>query len=228
MNCVGGTGSRCGPWGFWGRLMFDMTIDELLHFDWLQLKVSTVLILAVATGLIGYIVWMLWRGGNHIAALDNRCATAAGDVDAQLKYRHNLIPGLVETVRGYVGHENEVLVKVAEANAEALRASTQQMRLDAETQLGNQITSLLQAAQKYPELKASGHFQDLQRQLIDVESKVTAARRFFNLATEEYNNHLTSFPYNLVAKLFRRKKRTPFHVTGEQRAELDAPLAFKF
>lgn len=208
--------------------MFDMTIDELLHFDWLQLRVSTVVILAVAIGVIAYIVWMLWRGGNHIAALDNRCSTAAADIDAQLKYRHNLIPGLVESVRGYVGHENEVLVKVAEANAEALRASSQQMRLDAETQLGNQITSLLSAAQKYPELKASGHFQDLQGQLIDVEAKVTAARRFFNLATEEYNNHLTRFPYNLVAKLQRRKKRAPYHVTTEQRAELDAPLAFKF
>jgi LemA protein len=208
--------------------MFNMTIDELLHFDWLQLRVSTVIGLTVAILLIGYVVWTLWRGGNHIAALDNRCMTASGDIDAQLKYRHNLIPGLVESVRGYVGHENEVLVKVAEANAAALRASTQQLRLDAETQLGNQITSLLSAAQKYPELKASDHFQDLQRQLVDVETKVTAARRFFNLATEEYNNHITRFPYNLVAKLQRRAKRTPYHVTSEQRTELDAPLAFKF
>ena len=208
--------------------MRDMTIDQLIHFDWLQLQVSTVVMLTVAICLIAYTVWTLWRGGNRLAALDNRCTTAAADIDAQLKYRHNLIPGLVESVRGYVGHENEVLVKVAEANAEALRAANQQLRLDAETNLGSSITSLLQAAQKYPELKASGHFQDLQGQLIDVEAKVTAARRFFNLATEEYNNQLTRFPYKLVARLQRRVKRTPYQVTAEQRTELDAPLAFKF
>lgn len=208
--------------------MGDMTIRELINFDWLGLQVSTVVIILVSLIVLVTVITILWGNNNRLAALDNRCTTALADIDAQLKYRHNLIPGLVESVRGYVGHENEVLVKVAEANAEALRASSQQMKIDAEMQLGNSISSLLQAAQKYPELKASGHFRDLQQQLTDVEAKVTAARRFFNLATEEYNNQLARFPSNIVAWLQRRSKRKPYRVTAEERAELDAPLAFKF
>ena len=207
--------------------MSDMTIAELLRFDWLQLRVSTVAIVVVAILALTFIVTTLWKGNNRLVALDSRCNTAAADVDARLKHRHNLIPGLVETVRGFVDHENEVLIAVAEANAQALRASTQQERLSAEIQLGNSISSLMQAAQQYPELKASSHFRDLQQQLIDVEERVTAARRFFNLATEEYNNHLASFPSNLVAKVQKRAARSPYSL-GEQREAIDAPLAFNF
>ena len=208
--------------------MFDMTIEELLKFDWLQLRVGTVLWVSLTSIAIGSMVTLFWRSNNRLSALDSRCTTAAADIDVQLKHRHNLIPGLVETVRGYVGHENEVLIAVAQANAEALRASTLNTRLDAEMQLGNSINTLLQAAQKYPELKASGHFQDLQRQLLDVENRVTAARRFFNLATEEYNNQLGHFPSNIVAKLQKRSPRAAYSLGEQQRAEADAPLAFKF
>jgi LemA protein len=207
--------------------MFDMTLGELLRFDWLQLRVGSVIAVALIGGISLYAILVLWRGSNRLSALDNRCTTATADIDAQLKYRHNLIPGLVETVRGYVEHENEVLIAVTEANAEALRASSQQAQMEAEVQLGNSITSLLQAAQKYPDLKASDHFRDLKQQLIDVENRVTAARRFFNLATEEYNNQLGRFPLNLVAKLQRRQTRSPYSL-GKQRAAIDAPLAFKF
>ena len=208
--------------------MFDMTIEELLRFDWLQLRVGTVLWVSFTSIAILSVVTLFWRGNNRLAALDSRCTTAAADVDAQLKHRHNLIPGLVETVRGYVGHENEVLIAVAQANAEALRAANLNTRLDAEMQLGNSINTLLQAAQKYPELRASGHFQDLQRQLIDVENRVTAARRFFNLAIEEYNNQLGHFPSNIIARLQKRSARAAYSLGQEQRTEIDAPLAFKF
>ena len=208
--------------------MFDMTIEQLLKFDWLQLRVGTVLWVSLTSIAIVSMVMLFWRGNNRLAALDNRCTTAAGDMDAQLKHRHNLIPGLAETVRGYVGHENAVLIAVAQANAEALRAANMNTRLDAEMQLGNSINTLLQAAQKYPELKASTHFQDLQRQLIDVENRVTAARRFYNLATEEYNNQLGAFPSNIVARLQKRSARAAYSLGAEQRAEADAPLAFKF
>ena len=205
-----------------------MTIEELLRFDWLQLRVSTVLSVLLASTAIISAVTLFWRSNNRLTALDSRCTTAEADVDAQLKHRHGLIPGLVETVRGYVGHENDVLIAVAQTNAEALRAASLNTRLDAETQLGNSINTLLQAAQKYPELKASGHFQELQRQLIDVENRVTAARRFCNLAIEEYNNQLGHFPSNIVAMLQRRSARAPYTLSQDQRAEIDAPLAFKF
>ena len=205
-----------------------MTIEELLRFDWLQLRVSTVLWVSLTSIAVISLVTLFWRGNNRLAALDSRCTTAAADVDAQLKHRHNLIPGFVETVRGYVGHENEVLIAVAQANAEALRAASLNARLDAEMQLGNSINTLLQTAQKYPELTASGHFQDLQRQLIDVENRVTAARRFFNLATEEYNTQLGRFPSNIVARLQKRSPRAAYSLGEAQRAEVDAPFAFKF
>ena len=204
-----------------------MTIEELLRFDWLQLRVSTVLWVSLTSVAILFLATLFWRGNNRLGALDARCTTAAADVDAQLKHRHNLIPGFVESVRGYLGHENEVLIAVAQANAEALRASSLNTRLEAETQLGNSINTLLQAAQKYPELRASGHFQELQRQLIDVENRVTAARRFFNLAIEEYNTQLDQFPSNIVARLQKRSPRAAYTLSQEQRAEIDAPLAFK-
>jgi LemA protein len=204
-----------------------MTIEELLRFDWLQLRVTSVLGVLLTSVALLSLITLFWRANNRLGALDARCTTAAADVDAQLKHRHNLIPGFVETVRGYLGHENEVLIAVAEANAEALRAANLNTRLEAETQLGNSINTLLQAAQKYPELRASGHFQELQRQLIDVENRVTAARRFFNLAVEEYNTQLDHFPSNIVARLQKRSPRAAYSLGQNQRAEIDAPFAFK-
>ena len=208
--------------------MGDMTIRDLLNFDWLQLQLSTVIITLVTLLVLIVVITTLWRNNNRLTALDNRCNTAAADVDAQLKHRHNLIPGLVEAVRGFMGHETEVLSAVAEANAAALRATTPMARHQAETMLGNSISTLLNAAQLYPELKASGHFKDLEQQLIDVENRVTAARRFSNLAVEEYNTKLGNFPANLVAKMQKRATRAPYRLEDDARAEIDAPLAFKF
>ena len=208
--------------------MGDMTIRELINFDWLELRVSTILMIVIGTIVLVTVIATLWRNNNRLEALDNRCNTAAGDIDAQLKHRHNLIPGLVETVRGFMGHENEILTAVAQANAAALGATTVGARHDAEMMLGNSINSLLSAAQLYPELKASGHFKDLQQQLIDVENRVTAARRFYNLATEEYNTQLGNFPANVVARLQKRTTRAPFRLESEVRTEIDAPLAFTF
>ena len=91
--------------------MGDMTIRELLNFDWLQLQVSTVLTIIVGTVVLLTVITVLWRNNNRLTALDMRCNTAAADIDAQLKHRHNLIPGLVEAVSGFMGHENEVLTE---------------------------------------------------------------------------------------------------------------------
>lgn len=208
--------------------MGDMTLRELIYFDWLQLRVGTVVAVAVLAIVLITVIATLWRNNNRLEALDNRCNTAAADIDAQLKHRHNLIPGLVETVRGFMGHENEVLKAVARANAAALGATTAGARHNAEVMLGNSVNSLLSAAQIYPELKASGHFKDLQQQLIDVENRVTAARRFYNLAIEEYNTELGNFPTNIVARMQKRSTRPPFQLDSEARADIDAPLAFSF
>lgn len=208
--------------------MGDMTLRDLIYFDWLQLRVGSLLAIIVCTVAFITIIATLWRNNNRLEALENRCNTASGDIDAQLRHRHNLIPGLVEAVRGFMGHENEVLRAVARANAAALAATTAGVRHNAEMMLGNSINSLLSAAQLYPELKASGHFKDLQQQLIDVENRVTAARRFYNLATEEYNTNLGTFPANIVARMQKRSTRAPFQLDAEVRTEIDAPLAFSF
>jgi LemA protein len=206
--------------------MGNMTIRDLLQFDWLQLQVGTVVAILGGTLLLIVAITIFWRNNNRLAALDNRCATALADVDAQLKHRHNLIPGFVETVRSYVDQESELLLAVIDANADAIRAVTQEARFEAEVQLGNTINSLLSSAQKYPELTSSSHFRELRQQLVEVENKVTAARRFANLAAEEYNTQLSSFPASLVARVQKRNARPAFDL-GEERAAIDQPFAFK-
>ncbi len=164
---------------------------------------------------------------NRLVALDQRCDTAFADVDVHLKHRHNLIPGLVETVRGYAGHERAVLEEVTRARAGALQASGPDMRLNAETQLGQSINSVLSMVEKYPELQASGHFRELRMELTGAENRITAARRFYNLAVEEYNAKLRQFPANVIGARLRLSRRKPFDI-GIERVLLDEPVAIKF
>ena len=164
---------------------------------------------------------------NRLVALDQRCETAFGDVDVHLKHRHNLIPPLVETVRGFAKHENDILLGVTEARAAALQAASPDMRLSAEQNLTQNINALIGMAEQYPELKASTHFSDLRRELVDVENRVTASRRFYNLAVEEYGITLRQFPGSTIGRLFNMNLRTRFDL-GIERVLIDEPLAIKF
>ena len=140
---------------------------------------------------------------NRLVALDQRCDTAFGDIDAHLKHRHNLIPPLVEAVRGFTKHENDLLLGVTQARAAALQAVTPEMQLSAEKNLTQNIVALIGMAERYPELKASTHFADLRRELVDAENRITASRRFYNLAVEEYATTLRQFPGSLSAACTR-------------------------
>jgi LemA protein len=164
---------------------------------------------------------------NRLVALDQRCETAFADVDVHLKHRQNLIPGLVETVRGFAKHENEILVGVTQARAAALQAAGPELRLSAENNLTQNITALLGVAERYPELKASSHFNELRRELIDAENRITASRRFYNLAVGEYDATLRQFPGAYVAHLFKMNVRMPFDL-GVERVLIDEPVAIKF
>jgi LemA protein len=164
---------------------------------------------------------------NRLVALDQRCETAFADVDVHLKHRQNLIPGLVETVRGFAKHENEILVGVTQARAAALQAAAPEMRLSAENDLTQNITALLGVAERYPELKASSHFNELRRELIDAENRITASRRFYNLAVGEYGATLRQFPGSFIARLFKMSERMPFDL-GVERVLIDEPVAIKF
>ena len=185
------------------------------------------LTLFLVLGPVGFVALGCVLTYNRLMALDQRCDTAFADVDVQLKHRHNLIPGLVETVRGYAGHERSVLEEVTRARAGALRASAPEMRLDAETQLGQSLNMVMSIVEKYPELQASSHFRELRTELTDAENRITAARRFYNLAVDEYNATLRQFPANSIGNAFRLGPRKPFDI-GIERVLLDEPVAIQF
>jgi LemA protein len=189
----------------------------------------TLVLVCVATlvMLIAVPAYIAFTTHNRLVALDQRCDTAFGDIDVHLKHRHNLIPPLVETVRGFAKHESDILLGVTEARAEALQAASPEMRLSAEQNLTQNINALIGAAERYPELKASTHFSELRRELVDVENRVTASRRFYNLAVEEYATTLRQFPGSTIGRLSRMNVRTRFDL-GIERVLIDEPLAVKF
>jgi LemA protein len=188
------------------------------------------IIAAVLAGIVVLVIMvavLLIRTQNRLVALDQRCQTAFADIDAHLKHRHNLIPGVAETVRGFAQHESGILLGITQARAEALRAVTPEMRLEAEKNITQNISALVGMAERYPELKASSHFNELRRELVDAENRITAARRFYNLAVGEYDATLRQFPGNLVARLRRLDRRVPFDL-GIERILLDEPVTLKF
>ena len=168
-----------------------------------------------------------WAAHNRLVALDQRCETAFADIDVHLKHRQNLIPSLVETVRGYAKHESEILLGVTKARAEAAQAVAPEMRLSAEAHLTQNINALIGMAERYPELKASGHFSDLRQELVDAENRITASRRFYNLAVGEYGATLRQFPASAVAKFCKMNVRMPFDL-GIERVLIDEPAPIKF
>jgi LemA protein len=183
--------------------------------------------LAALVLLIAAPAYIAFRTHNRLVALDQRCETAFGDIDVHLKHRHNLIPPLVETVRGFVKHESDILLGITEARAAALQAATPEMQLNAEKNLTQNINALIGMAERYPELKASTHFVDLRRELVDAENRITASRRFYNLAVEEYDTTLRQFPGSYIGRLFKMNVRMRFDL-GIERVLIDEPLAFKF
>lgn len=189
---------------------------------WLLLGIVA---LAVLAALL--VVGEYRRTVNTLVALDQRCETAFADIDVHLKHRHNLIPGLVEVVKGVAGHERALVLGVAEARAAALAAVAPSARLKAERDLSNKMTTLLATAETYPELRAIPEFAQFRQQLVDSENRITASRRFFNLAIEEYNVALRQFPGSYVAARHRMSRRQPYDL-GVERVLVDEPLSFAF
>ncbi len=189
----------------------------------------TLILLIVAGVALAALAPVLVFLGSHnrLVALDQRCDTAFADIDAHLKHRHNLIPGIVETVRGVASHERDIILGITQARAEAMRAVSPDMRLEAEKNITQQINALMEMAERYPELKASSHFADLRAELVGAENRITASRRFYNLAVGEYDATLRQFPGNIVGKIRRMNMRLPFDL-GFERVLIDEPAAFKF
>ena len=148
----------------------------------------------------------LWVGltYNSFIALKNRAKEAWSDIDVQLKRRYNLIPNLVETVKGYAAHEKGVFEKVTEARTKAIGAQTIKEKGEAENMLSSTLKSLFAVAENYPDLKASTNFLELQRELRDTEDKIQASRRFYNTNVRDLNIKIEVFPANIVAKIPRQ------------------------
>jgi LemA protein len=164
---------------------------------------------------------------NRLVRLRNNREQAFADVDVQLKQRHDLIPQLVDSVKGYMGHEKGVLTEITEARSNAMKATTINEKIAAETRLSTALDGLKVSVEAYPDLKASQNFLDLQNEISDVENKIAAARRFFNSATKELNVATELFPSNIVATLFNFKRETMFEL-GEQRAAAEEPPKIQF
>ncbi len=180
--------------------------------------------------ILGLIVLLaLWAVSlyNRLIRLRNSREQAFADVDVQLKQRHDMIPQLVDAVKGYMQHERAVLTEITEARANAMQAKTINDKITAEQRLSTALDGLRVAVEAYPDLKASQNFLDLQNEIADIENKIAAARRFFNSATKELNTAVEVFPSNLVATLFNFK-REPMFDLGEQRTKVEEPPKIQF
>ena len=149
---------------------------------------------------------------NSLVRVKNRSKEAWADIDVQLKRRHNLIPNLIQTVKGYATHERELLEKVTQARAQAMGAQDVKDKERSENMLSDTLKSLFAVSENYPDLKASTNFLELQRELRDTEDKIQAARRFYNSNVRDLSIKIESFPSNVIAKTFSFKKMDLFEL----------------
>jgi LemA protein len=172
---------------------------------WILLIVLVVIILAIVAMY------------NGLIRLKNRVDEAWSDIDVQLKRRHDLIPNLVNTVKGYAAHEKEVFEKVTEARSRAMGAGTAADKAEAENMLSNTLKSLFAVAEAYPDLKANQNFLELQRELTDTEDKIQASRRFYNGNVRDFNTKIEVFPTNLMAGMLGFTKREFFQAEESEK-----------
>ena len=165
---------------------------------------------------IGFWVVSLYNG---LVTMRNRFKNAFAQIDVQLKRRYDLIPNLVETVKGYMKREQKTLQAVTEARTLAMRAEEAPTRAKAENILTETLKSLFAVAENYPDLKASANFAKLQDELSDTENKIQAARRFYNGQVRDFNTKIQTFPNNLVAQTLTFKEYAYFEVKGEKERE---------
>jgi LemA protein len=172
------------------------------------------LIVLIVIGVIA-----LWFVGtyNGLIRLKNRVDEAWSDIDVQLKRRYDLIPNLVNTVKGYATHEKELFEKVTEARTRAMNAGTTADKAEAENMLSGTLKTLFAVSENYPDLKANTNFLELQRELSDTENKIQASRRFFNGNVMEYNTKIQVFPTNMFAGMLNFVKRDFFEIEGAER-----------
>jgi len=176
---------------------------------WIAIGVSAILVIFV---IVKY---------NLFIKLRNNRENAFADIDVQLKQRHDLIPQLVATVKGYATHEKETLERVVNARNGAMNARSIDDKIVAENALSSALSGLKITLEAYPDLKANTNFMQLQEEISDIENKLASVRRFFNSATKEFNTAIEVFPANIIAKIFSFKKQMMFELEAAERQTLE-------
>ncbi|MBU0727242.1 LemA family protein [Patescibacteria group bacterium] len=173
------------------------------------------LIVVIIVALILFVIMMY----NGMIKLRNRVKEAWSDIDVQLKRRYNLIPNIVESVKGYAAHEEGVFTKVTEARSNAINATNVKDQGNAENMLSGALKSLFAIAENYPDLKANENFLQLQNELVDTEDKIQSARRFYNSVTRDFNTKIQQFPNSIIANIFKFQEEEFFEIQDEEQKE---------
>ena len=178
------------------------------------MSVSMIVLIIIVLLVVLLVIWGI-SIYNGLVNLRNRVANGWAQIDVQLKQRADLVPNLVQTVKGYASHESTVLEEVTKARADVAQAQTaggdqMQARADAEQRLGQSLVTLMARAEAYPELKANQNFLDLQRQLKDLEDKIAYARQFYNDVVQKFNTRIETVPSNIIASLFHFRQAQYF------------------
>lgn len=185
------------------------------------MNTTTVLIIIVGVAVL-YVILAY----NKLVRLKIRAEEGESDIDVQLKRRHDLIPNVIETVKGYATHERGVFEKVTIARTQAMSSQGMQEKAKSENFLAATLKTLFAVAENYPELKANANFLELQRELSDTEDKIQASRRFYNSVVRDLNTAVDSFPTNLIADMFKFVKREFFDLE-EEAAKQPPKVEFK-
>lgn len=175
----------------------------------------------ILLGIIVIIALYIWSTYNGLITVKARIKEALSGIDVQLKRRTDLIPNLIETVKGYASHEKGVLENVTKARASLMSARSPADKAEANNMLSGALKSLFAVAESYPQLKASENFSQLQRQLEDTEDKVAFSRQFYNSNVLEYNTKIKVFPNNMLADMFHFSEDVFFETSAEERKKVD-------
>lgn len=187
------------------------------------------IIAIVVVAVIVIIIAIIIGAYNSLVKLDERVNEAWSDITVQLKYRADLIPNVVETVKGYAKHEKETFQMVTEARSAVMGAKTVKQAAEAEKEMQGALGRIFAIAEAYPELKANTNFVKLQEQLQDVEDKIQAARRFYNAGAKELNTKIKTFPTNIINNMVGHfKKRDYFEVEEAEKAKIEKAPEVKF
>ncbi len=182
----------------------------------------------IIIAVVAVLAIFVWATYNSLVTLRVRVDEAWSDISVQLKRRLDLIPNLVETVKGYAAHESGVFTAVTEARSRMMDAKGVKDTAAAENQLEGALKSLFAVSEAYPDLKANQNFADLQRELVDTEDKIQASRRFYNSGVTGLNTKIQTFPHNVIAGMFNFKNRDFFEVEESEREAANKPTEVKF